>query len=207
MLAFHNDPKIKAKYLRRVRQHAKLDQIVKGRYWQDGKGCAVGCTIHSAEHASYEIELGVPRALAYLEDRIFESLPNKHAMKWPVRFLSAVKPGVNLERVADKFTLWLLIDEKDGVLRFASAAGRAIIETVAELYRRKIAGEQVSAQEWNKAAAAAAAARWAAAPEAATAAAAWVRMADKLLELIATAPHAEQPHRMQIAAAPRGERA
>ena len=28
ILAYHNDPKIKAKYLRRVRAHAKADQIV-----------------------------------------------------------------------------------------------------------------------------------------------------------------------------------
>jgi hypothetical protein len=29
MQAFHNDPKIKAKYLKRVRAHAKADEIVK----------------------------------------------------------------------------------------------------------------------------------------------------------------------------------
>ncbi len=44
--AFHNNPKVKSKYLARVKAHEKADEIIKGTYWQGGKGCAVGCTIH-----------------------------------------------------------------------------------------------------------------------------------------------------------------
>lgn len=33
MLAFHGDKKVKAKYLKRVRMHAKADEIIKGTYW------------------------------------------------------------------------------------------------------------------------------------------------------------------------------
>ena len=43
--AFRNDPKLKAKYLERVMAHEKADEIIQGIYWQDGKGCAVGCTL------------------------------------------------------------------------------------------------------------------------------------------------------------------
>ena len=83
MKAFHNDEKIKKKYLSRLRAHQKADEIVKGFYWEMGKGCAVGCTIHSSDHGAYETELGIPRWLAKLEDRIFEGLPNGRAKKWP----------------------------------------------------------------------------------------------------------------------------
>ena len=79
MKAFHGDPKIKAKYLRRIRKHYKADQIVKGQYWENGKGCAVGCTIHSSNHRAYETELGIPRAIAKLEDGMFEELPDELA--------------------------------------------------------------------------------------------------------------------------------
>lgn len=89
MKAFHNDPKIKAKYLKRVRAHAKADEIVKGRYWEDGKGCAVGCTIHSSNHSAYETELGIPRILARLEDTLFENLPNVLAKTWPYKDISS----------------------------------------------------------------------------------------------------------------------
>lgn len=42
MKAFHGKKSIKAKYLSRVRAHAKADEIIKGTYWQEGKGCACG---------------------------------------------------------------------------------------------------------------------------------------------------------------------
>ena len=51
MKAFFNDEKIKEVYLQRVTEHEKADEIIKGQYWENGKGCAVGCTIHSSNHA------------------------------------------------------------------------------------------------------------------------------------------------------------
>src|SRR5579883_28418 len=81
MHAFQNDPAVKAMYISRIKAHAAFDEIVQGTYWEEGpfrdqiqhgRGCAVGCTIHSSEHSRYETELGIPRQLAYLQDRIFE---------------------------------------------------------------------------------------------------------------------------------------
>lgn len=40
MVAFHNDPKIKAIYVKRVKAHQEADEIIKGKYWEEGKGCA-----------------------------------------------------------------------------------------------------------------------------------------------------------------------
>lgn len=84
--AFHGDAKIKAKYIARVKAHQKADEIIKGRYWEDGKGCAVGCTIEGSDHSKYEKELGIPEILAYLEDGLFEEMSNEDAMKFPLRF-------------------------------------------------------------------------------------------------------------------------
>ena len=110
MLAFYNDQAIKDKYLSRVRLHRAADEIVKGQYWEGGKGCAVGCTVHSSDHLAYETELGIPRIIARLEDRIFENLPNELAMTWPERFLDAIPVGKDLSRVWPKFAIFLLTD-------------------------------------------------------------------------------------------------
>jgi hypothetical protein len=98
MKAYHSDEAIKKKYVARLEAHAKVDEIVKGQYWENGKGCAVGCTVHSGNHAAYETELGIPQWMARLEDRIFEGLPNERAMTWPLEFLQAIKPGVDLQQ-------------------------------------------------------------------------------------------------------------
>jgi hypothetical protein len=133
--AFHGDPEIKAKYLARVRAHRAADELIHGTYWVDGKGCAVGCTVHSSSHVAYETELGIPIILARLEDGIFEGLPNEDSMMWPEAFLDAIPVGADLSMVWPKFALWLLGDPADGVVRFATDDTRPAIELVIGLYR------------------------------------------------------------------------
>jgi hypothetical protein len=114
MLSYHSDPEIKARYLARVEGHAAADEIIKGRYWEAGKGCAVGCTVHGASHAEFERDLGIPQMLAWLEDVIFEGLPNRMAKTWPERFLSAIEPGQDLSCVGWQFLHWLLTEAAPG---------------------------------------------------------------------------------------------
>lgn len=54
----------KSMYLARVRAHQQADELVSGIGWDGKKGCAVGCTLHSYDHARYEPLLGVPETLA-----------------------------------------------------------------------------------------------------------------------------------------------
>ena len=109
MIAFHGDPKVKAKYLSRLKAHAKADEIQHGYYWENGKGCAVGCTIHSNSHKAYEKELGLPEWLARLEDRLFEGMGNGEAKKFPIQFLSSIPVGMeNFDLVKWKFSAFLM---------------------------------------------------------------------------------------------------
>jgi hypothetical protein len=112
LLAFHGKQSEKTKILKQLRAHAKAYELIKGMYWEDGKGCAIGCAIHSDDHALYEDRFGIPQMLAHLEDRIFEGLPNAAAKKWPVQFMSAIKPGADLSCVGWQFLHWLLTDKE-----------------------------------------------------------------------------------------------
>ncbi len=111
LIAYHGTVS-KAVILKQLRQHAKRDELGKGQYWHNGKGCAVGCTIHSRQHVEYETRFGIPQMLARLEDCIFEGLPNGTAKAWPVRFMTAVQPGTDLSLVGWQFLHWLLTDKK-----------------------------------------------------------------------------------------------
>lgn len=172
MLAYHNNPEIKEKYMARVQGHAKADEFIHGTYWENGKGCAVGCTIHSSDHMAYETELGIPVMLARLEDVIFENLPNGKSKEWPELFLSSIPVGADLSMVGSKFMHWILIDPKDGVIRFAKGESKKAVEGVANLYQRRLNGDEPSDKEW---AAWAARAAWAES---------YQKMADKLIELL-----------------------
>ena len=171
MLAFFNKSSVKRTYLARVRAHAKADEIIHGTYWENGKGCAVGCTIHGSDHGKYETELGIPRILAKLEDVLFERMANGHAKEFPLQFLSAIKVGSDLSIVWPKFAHWMLLDSEHGVIRFAKKENtKQAIQRVGELYGLKVSGKEPTKQEWNDAAAAVAAAAYAAADDAAAAA-------------------------------------
>jgi hypothetical protein len=214
MIAYHGRQETKDVYLARVQAHRQADEIIKGKYWVGGKGCAVGCTVHGSDHAAYEIELGIPRALARLEDGLFERLPNDVAMAWPERFLAAIRPGADLALVWHRFIIWMLGDAQYGTLRLCDPKAADATRSVIALYQRELDGEKVERKEWYSAAdaartasaAAAAAARTASAAAAAYAAAAaadaayaaaaaaaarsahCARMADKLIELLGDAP-------------------
>lgn len=168
MEAYHSNPELKAQFVALITAHEAADEIVQGTYWNDGRGCAVGCSIDSLNritgeryshdsHVAYEALIGVPRILARLEDGIFEGLPLDVAKTWPRRFAEAIRPGADLSGVWTCFAVWLLVDAEHGVIRFAkNERQRTAIQAVADLYSRQIAGETISKNMWRSAYAAAA---------------------------------------------------
>ena len=149
LIAFHGDEKIKRKYLARVKSHRDADEIIKGQYWQEGRGCAVGCTLHSKNHSAYEDELGIPMVLARLEDRIFEGMSNETAKDFPIRFLESIQVGADLSMVTYKFMHWLLVNDEYGVINFTKREeSKAAIQAVADKFTKVIDGETVTHDEW-----------------------------------------------------------
>ncbi len=166
LLAFHNDQKLKDDIVAEIKWHQDQYKIIQGTYGDKRGYCAVGCAIHSlntkrkkdydfGDHSVYETEFGIPKAIAHLEDKIFEGLTEEDSKEFPLRFMSAVPVGADLSLVTAKFMVWLLADKKDGVIRFAREDGKLAIKEVVRLYKRVIAGKTVSDSEWDKAARAA----------------------------------------------------
>ena len=155
MVAYHNDPEIKQRILNQLKAHYDADEIVKGRYWENGKGCAVGCTIYGSDHSEYETLFGIPIILAILEDRLFERLPTNRAKDWPIRFMSSIRVGVDLSLVWPKFAHWMITNPTSGLIRTLKDDKEAcsLAECVADLYTEIINGNQVSRNTWRRAAA------------------------------------------------------
>jgi hypothetical protein len=152
LIAYKGKQSIKNKYLKRVEEHYKADEIIQGVYWENGKGCAVGCTIEGNQHERYETELGIPRELAYLEDGLFEALTNGDAKEFPVRFLKAIKPGADLSLVTAKFMVWQFEDKKYGLKNIKEVKDDKEVygfcKEVVALYKRKIAGDTPTEDEF-----------------------------------------------------------
>jgi hypothetical protein len=200
LIAFHGEQAIKDKYLARVKWHREMDHLVQGTgYEKNGetiRACAVGCTLENYDHAQYEKELGIPEWLARVEDTIFEGLNEEKAMLWPERFLSAIKPGADLEKVKTPFLIFILeeniktLDALPDMTDFPDVKNAISLSREAnkEMIRCHREGLDLSAAA-SAAESAAESAAWSAARSAASAArsaesAAYEKYADKLIELL-----------------------
>ncbi len=145
LLAYHDNPATKRKYLRRVRAHRAADELVQGVGYEkrgDGtvRGCAIGCSLDAYDHSRFPVELGIPVEIAYLEDRLFERLPKKLALAWPERVLAAIPVGADLAGVWPRYLVWEL-------RRGGNPGPHA--EAVARLYERRANGDDPTAAEWE----------------------------------------------------------
>ncbi len=151
--AFHGKQEVKDKYIERVQAHATADEIVKGKYWEDGKGCAVGCTIEGSDHERYETELGIPEQIAHIEDALFEELPNGTAKAFPLKFLEAIPVGADLSLVCAKLVVWQFEDEKYGLKHLKEVQEDKEVygfcEEVVALYKRESAGDTPTQGEFR----------------------------------------------------------
>ena len=186
LIAFHGKKSIKGKYLKRVIAHRKADEIIKGTYWENGKGCAVGCTLEYSEqttiHKLYETELGIPKDIARIEDWLFEHLKNGRAQKFPEQFLKAIPIGADLSKIARKFNIEILEYVKQFIKVSKYNPIINVIDNIISLHKQALT-QEVTNDKWSAARSAA----WSAAESAAWSAAwsaAYERFADIFLKLL-----------------------
>ena len=103
--SWHGDPAIKEKYQARMRAHIEADELIRGQGWEEGKGCAVGCTFDAYDHTRGPVEIGMPEWLMRLIDVIFEGVSEERSILWPEQFLEAVPVGIDLEPVRWKLAI------------------------------------------------------------------------------------------------------
>lgn len=136
MRAFHNSTECKQLYLDRVKAHRAADNLVRGVGWENGRGCAVGCTLEAYDHTRYPIELGIPEWLARVEDTLFEHVSVEFAMSWPERFLAAIPVGADLEAVKAPFLIYVLEGALQNFDHEAFPDCKAAIDGVIALWRQ-----------------------------------------------------------------------
>ena len=148
MRAYHNDPAVKAKYVGRMRAHQEADELIRGTYWKNGKGCAIGCTVHSPEHKAYETELGMPEWFAFLEDTIFENMSEAASCRFPMRLLSAIPVGfAEWDRLYHEFCAHILRD----VCKFDRTAFPDVAAAVDAIVRLHEQMTEIDDQAWSAA--------------------------------------------------------
>ena len=152
LVAFHDDPKIKAKYLKRLAAHRKAGSFVTNCWWDSHRkiGCAVGCTIHGTDIALYEEELGIPSSVAWLEAVVHGQKLGERIDTFAEEVLGAIKPGHDLSLVVAHFAYWLLTSPS-GPRQKCSSEDIPVLDEVTALYVRIINEEEISKIAWERA--------------------------------------------------------
>ena len=122
MRSFENCQVTKKQLLYSLNKHREYERIVQGYYWYEGRGCAIGCTLHDfsknetanalSQHIRYEYLFGIPESLAQVEDYIFERSSEYYATEWPIRFVEAINVGSDLSMVKNIWIKWILYDSE-----------------------------------------------------------------------------------------------
>lgn len=97
--------------------------------------------------------------LARLEDKMFEEMSVEDSKQFPLKFMSAIPVGVDLEPVWRKFFAWMLADPEHGVIKHAKAdKSKKAIQDVADAFSDSLT-KTVPIEKWRELRAAADAAR------------------------------------------------
>ncbi len=90
MQAFHNNILLQKELLDKVQGHYDADEIIHGVYWENGKGCALGCITHSNQHKDLESLYGIPEWIGRLIDILFEGMDNKYSKEFVLDFVKTI---------------------------------------------------------------------------------------------------------------------
>ncbi len=174
MTVFFGEQKLKDVVLNRLREHRRLDQIVQGVYWEEGRGCHLGCLTHVNEGTQQATErlFGIPERVAYWLEAVFEGLPADRCAWWVVASIEAMPAGADLSLAHHELAAWLLGPSE--MLAIVDC-NREAIERCRSLHVRAARGEAVTPAAWSAA-------------ESAAWSAAWEKIAVKSLEIFAAAP-------------------
>lgn len=154
MRAFLGDSSVKSQYIKQIKKQIRSGEVLRGHYpaWNGNSGTPVGCTIQCSvnTHKQFEQQLGIPESLAYLEDEIFQGLPDQRAATWPRDFLEAIPVGADLSKVWHYFAAWLIRDS-GLVTQLPYSASWKSCSIVLPLHFRAATGQSPALQEWMRA--------------------------------------------------------
>lgn len=196
--AWFGESDLKSAVMERLREHRRMDTIVQGVYFNDGRGCHLGCITHASKntHRVAERLFGIEQRVGYWLEIIFERLPKEDCAAWVLESTEAIPVGADLSRCHHHFCAWLLGPSE---LLTITDDNRDAIEAVRVLHQRAASGLTVTDEQWSaarsawaswsaQAASARSAAESAQVASAQAASETWKKIAAKSIEIFAAAP-------------------
>jgi len=109
IIAWHGEPDLKASVFDRLREDQRMDRIVQGMYWSDGRGCHLGCLTRASSnwHLVAERLFGIEQRIGYWLEAAFEGLPKEQCAQWVLDSTAAIPEGADMSRCHHHLGIWL----------------------------------------------------------------------------------------------------
>jgi len=110
MNSFFGSGQFKEAVRARVQRHHDTDTVRQGVYFREddlgpsgGRGCFIGCALHSGKHADFASLLGMSSWFARMGEAFFEHSDAEVARGMPLPVYDAIKPGVDLTPIGEQY--------------------------------------------------------------------------------------------------------
>jgi hypothetical protein len=152
-IAFNGDPAVKALALARLRSHIAQGTFRYNPAWSDLGGSALGCVIEGSEPEKYAETTGYPLPLVMILDRLVNDLKGglEVAAEFAEAWLEGTAVGADLSAIVTRTLMFILEDPILVSQSHRSEAVERCRQTVLDLHRRSLAGEEIARQEWRRA--------------------------------------------------------
>ena len=151
--AWLGSQEIKDLTLEMLRADQEAHRIVQRHYWEDGKGCQLGCLTRKLDgtHAAVVDRFGFPLRVAYWLEAVFEGLPQGECEQWVIDSAEAIPIGADLSLAHHRLAVWLLgPDSPSSQGNQHETVSRAVAGARA-LHVRAANAESVDPDEWSAA--------------------------------------------------------
>lgn len=151
--AFRGDRARKDELIRRLKQHVATGTVLAGSAiaWNGTSGSLSGCLAHAADLHKFEEEVGLPRGIGALVDRLdaFVDPPDARQYEEPLHWLIEIQPGADLASVPACLLLWMFEDSRTGFqIQLSNREVLRLVEATLALHRATIARRSVATREW-----------------------------------------------------------
>ena len=158
MLAFTNTTHTKESAVTLAKWHKEQDSYARGtsgeQTLEDWRDCSVD-RMAKGKYADYPELFGIDSGIARIADNFCGKISKNKYKNYTVELFESVKESIDTTIVFYKFTHWMLLDAKHGVITFSQHES---IRLLGELLLRASKGQVIMTEQWRDSATAYAAA-------------------------------------------------
>ena len=149
----------KQKFLKVAQEHQELDRFIQWKWLQDEKikwkfkGCFYWCMTQTDDNTLKKATevMWLPAWIVYVSEKIFEWLPRKEALKFPLELLEKIPTWIDTYPLWKDWNYTILMDKKHGqyIYCWDNEECKEAVKKCAELFKTDFTESAARSAAWS----------------------------------------------------------